>query len=234
MMVESRGAVHRFRIIEVADDIGFYAENGRYVDLKSYVLVADGNRLFTDNLETTLGRYGMARVADGKSGDWRAVRFDALYPYYLRTGFGATKGYWQLREIDRDFLIFDFILFMTMALAGIGVANTMLIQVHARSREFSVLRTVGMDGWQVNKLLLVEGAIIGLVGAALAVAVGTGLGLASVSFLDHFTLFDYQFRFSGRAIAVISLLALGTCMAAAIYPALAAVRTSSAESLHYE
>jgi putative ABC transport system permease protein len=123
---------------------------------------------------------------------------------------------------------------MTVLLAAIGVANTLLIQVHSRGREFSVLRTVGMGRLQITKMLLAEGAIIGLVGALLAAVVGNALGAVSISFLDHFTLFDYQIRLSWQATLVFSLVCFGTCLIAAIYPAFVAIRMSSAESLHYE
>jgi len=73
-----------------------------------------------------------------------------------------------------------------------------------------------------------------LAGALLAAVVGNALGAVSVSFLDHFTLFDYAFRFSGTGTLLISALCVVTCLVAAIYPSLVALRSSSAESLHYE
>jgi putative ABC transport system permease protein len=234
IVMRSEGRDHRFDVIEIADDTGFFAEDGRYVDLKSYAVFSDGNELFAGNLERTLGLYGAARFTDGKGWLRRPLRYDTLYPYYLRTHYGLVRGYYRTREIDRDFLIFDFILVMTVLLAAIGVANTLLIQVHSRGREFSVLRTVGMGRLQITKMLLAEGAIIGLVGALLAAVVGNALGAVSISFLDHFTLFDYQIRLSWQATLVFSLVCFGTCLIAAIYPAFVAIRMSSAESLHYE
>jgi ABC-type antimicrobial peptide transport system permease subunit len=68
----------------------------------------------------------------------------------------------------------------------------------------------------------------------LAAVVGNALGAVSVSFLDHFTLFDYSFRLSWTATGLFSLACIGTCLIAAIYPAFVAIRMSSAESLHYE
>jgi len=234
IVFETPGGAHRFRVIEVADDVGYFDEAGRYVDLKSYIVMSDGNPLFADNLERTLGSLAAARSLDPRLPVHMLSRPDALYPFYLRTSYGPWRTYMQTHEIDRDFMIFDFILVMTVALAGIGVANTMLIQVQARCREFSVLRMVGMNGMQVARLLLAEGTIVGLVGAVLAAVVGNALGAASVSFLDHFTLFDYSFHFSYVATAAFSALCVLTCGAAALYPSLVATRTSSAESLHYE
>ena len=71
-------------------------------------------------------------------------------------------------------------------------------------------------------------------GALLAAVVGNALGAISVSFLNHFTLFDYQFRLSWMATLVFSGVCVVTCLVAAIYPAFVATRMSSAESLHYE
>jgi putative ABC transport system permease protein len=234
MTLASDGRNYKFNIIEIADDLGFYAADGRYVDLKSYMVFSEGNKIFANNLERTLGQFGTARFADGSVPLWRPLRQDALYPYYLRTHFGLVRGYYQSSEIDRDFRIFDFILAMTVLLAAIGVANTLLIQVHGRVREFSVLRTIGMDRWQVTKMLLAEGLIIGFVGALLAAATGHALGAISVSFLDHFTLFDYRFQLSLFDTTLFSVLCVLTCSVAALYPAFVAARTSSAESLHYE
>ena len=123
---------------------------------------------------------------------------------------------------------------MTIVLAALGVTNNILIQVHTRGREFSVLRTLGVTRLQTMRLLWLEGNIIGLVAALLSLLLGNALGAISVSFLDRFTLFEYQFVFSVRDSLWISGLALATCSAAAIYPALVANRISSAESLHYE
>ena len=82
-------------------------------------------------------------------------------------------------------------------------------------------------------MLLAEGLIIGFISAFLAAIVGNALGAISGSFLDHFTLFDYQFRLSARDTALFSGLCILVCCVAAIYSAIVAIRMSSAESLHY-
>ena len=232
LVIHTDAQAHRFVITEVTDDLGFFADDGQYVDLKSYFVFSDRNPLFTGPLALTLGNYAVAR----KRGGGRLTPGDvaALEPTYAPVKEGQAVSRWQRQEIDRDFLIFDFILIMTVLLATIGVANAVLIQVLAREREFSVLRTVGVSRAQTTRLLLVEGAIIGIVSALLALVLGHTLGAISVSFLDRFTLFDYRFVFSPLAGALVFLLAVATCCLAAFYPAVVANRISSAESLHYE
>ena len=197
-------------------------------------LIRGGNPIFADNLEKSLGQYASARPFGGVRPYLSQAQEAALYPWYVTVKRGRYQAYWQSREIDRDFLIFDFILFGTVILAGIGVANTMLIQVRARDREFAVLKSIGISRGQVARMLLIEGTIIGCVSAALAVVIGNGLGAISVRFLDHFTLFDYALRISLPATLYISALCVLTCVIASIYPAFIANRASSAESLHYE
>lgn len=234
LVFSSSDAEHRFRVIGVTDSIGFYFEKMQYVDMKSYAVFSDGNPIFADNLELSLGRYAAARPLSAGQPYLSRAQEDALYPAYVTVKRGRFQGYWQRREIDSDFLIFDFILLGTIVLAGIGVANTMLIQVRARDREFAVLKSIGIGRGQIVRLLLIEGVIIGCVGAALSAILGNALGAISVRFLDHFTLFDYALRLSPMATLYVSLLCVGTCIAASIYPAFVANRTSSAESLHYE
>jgi len=232
VLVESDRGNARFSVANVTDEVGFYAEDDQYVDLKSYLLFSDGNPIFADNLELSLGRFGVARPRGAGSPDGKAV--EALLPFYTETKTGQSLKVWQQAEIDRDFLIFDFILVMTVILAAVGVTNNILIQVQSRGREFSVLRSLGVSRVQTMRLLLVEGAIIGLLAALLSLVLGNAMGAISVSFLDRFTLFEYEFVFSVRDSALVSLLAVLVCSAAAVYPGLVANRVSSAESLHYE
>ena len=234
VVIEAADESHRFTVLEISDEIGFFVGSGQYVDLKSYALFSDGNPVFAGGVEASLGRYAMARTARSDARYLTPSQIEALAPFYQRAKHGRTQGWWQIREIDRDFLIFDFILLMTIALAGVGVANTMLIQVHAREREFSILRSVGTSRWQTAKLLLLEGALIGMAGGLVAIFLGNALGAISVSFLDHFTLFDYRFRFSPSATLWLFAFAVLTCLVSAVYPAIVARSVSSAEALHYE
>lgn len=232
VLIDTPDSRYRFQVIAVTDAVGYYAENGQYVDLKSYLLFSDGNPLFADNLEHSLGRYGALRSRSGVFPSRAALA--EVRPFYTKTNEGWAMKYWQKREIDRDFAIFDFILSMTVILAAVGVANTILIQVHARGREFSVLRSLGVSRQQVMRILLVEGCLIGMVAALLSLALGNAMGAVSVSFLDRFTLFNYRFVFSYTGSVLISALAVLVCCLAALYPAWLAYKVSSAESLHYE
>ena len=233
LVYQHEGQAHRFEVVEISDEWAYYPEPGQYINVRSYAIFSTGNPLFKD-IEPFVGHYGAARRRQGGVMLMTPRQAAPLLPYYQPTFNSASLGYAQIREIDRDFLIFDFILAMTILLATVGVVNSMLVQVRSRTREFSLLKVVGMGRWQVSGLLLIEVVITGMVSALLAVVLGVVLGLVSVTFLDRFTLFQLDYILSPWAIAGTLIAVPLICMIAAIYPAWTAVRISSSESLHYE
>ena len=67
----------------------------------------------------------------------------------------------------------DFVTGLTVAMAWFIVGNAMLMNVTERRRGFSLLRLLGATGRQVRRLVVLEAALLGLVGAV----AGAGLGL---------------------------------------------------------
>jgi putative ABC transport system permease protein len=57
--------------------------------------------------------------------------------------------------------------------AGTIIANTSLMSVMERLREFGTMRAIGLKGRQLERMIVVEGAILGLAGAALGLALGS-------------------------------------------------------------
>lgn len=70
---------------------------------------------------------------------------------------------------------------IVFAIAGIGVANTILMAVFERRREFGVLRALGMRPSAIVGMVVIETALLGL-GASVA---GLGLGWGLDAFLSH-------------------------------------------------
>ena len=210
LRIDAANTQHFFEILDVSDEVGFYMERGQYIDQKSFALFSQANPLFRDNVESTLGQFVMARTADKNHRFLQQDQWELLVSQYFYANSGRSAVYFRVREIDKDFLIFDFVLAMTVLLAVIGIINALFIQVQSRNREFAILASLGMSRVQIVRLLLVEGLIIGLVGAFLATILGTVLGVISVSFLDNFTLFEYEYVWSAKDAGVIAL--TGNCV----------------------
>lgn len=69
----------------------------------------------------------------------------------------------------------NMVVFVLLILAGLGIANTILMAAHERIREVGTLRSLGMTEGGVVRLFLLEGALIGLAGGLVGALLGSAL-----------------------------------------------------------
>jgi ABC-type lipoprotein release transport system permease subunit len=62
-----------------------------------------------------------------------------------------------------------------IAIAGVGILNLLLMAVYERTREIGVLGAMGLKPRQISLLFILEGTMIGLVGAAAGVVLGLAI-----------------------------------------------------------
>ncbi|CAG1016932.1 Lipoprotein-releasing system transmembrane protein LolE [Anaerolineales bacterium] len=62
-----------------------------------------------------------------------------------------------------------------IAIAGVGILNLLLMAVYERTREIGVLGAMGLKPHQISLLFILEGTMIGLVGAAAGVILGLAI-----------------------------------------------------------
>jgi putative ABC transport system permease protein len=128
------------------------------------------------------------------------------------------------------------------AAAAVGIANSMLMSVHERTREIGTIRALGMRRRLVVRLFLLEGLALGLASAAVGVAIAGALvlhwGRQGIP-MNNMTL---AWMAGGDALfpvltagsvarAVVSIALLSTL--AAVYPAFTASRLEPREALHH-
>ena len=109
------------------------------------------------------------------------VNADALEREVRALPFGATLGFakpgdirtMSMKIFDRSFAVTYLLEAIAIAIGMAGVAATFSAQTLARSKEFGMLRHVGVTRGQILRILALEGG--GL--SALGVACGFGLGL---------------------------------------------------------
>ena len=140
----------------------------------------------------------------------------------------------RLREANSDFLVFDLMLALTSVLAGVGIASHLLLSVRARRREIALYRVLGMTTGQVRRLVLLEGAFIGLLGGCLASLLGVPLGYTALGALRAVSGLDVAFDLPPSYVLLTILGAVGIATGASIHPASRAARASAAESVHHE
>ena len=139
-----------------------------------------------------------------------------------------------LRDVGRDFRLFDLLLFLMLVLAGVGLLNGMTIAALGRARELGVLRALGIGRAALGGSFLLEGAITALLASLLSLLLAVPLAYVLVLGMNRVARLDAPVALPFGWFAVVPLLALGTAVLAAVVPAWRALRQSPSESVRYE
>jgi ABC-type lipoprotein release transport system permease subunit len=137
-----------------------------------------------------------------------------------------------------------------LSIAGIGILNLMLMAVFERTREIGILGAMGLKRWETMVLFLLEGVLIGLLGALIGCLLGAAISIyfgrvgidimalygADLSDMSEFMglLGDRLYFRIGIDVFVQRTLTVAIIAAlASLYPAWQASKQEPAEALHY-
>jgi putative ABC transport system permease protein len=149
------------------DQAGWDAHAGQNLDSAVFIRIAAGNPASTVRaaVATASARYAQPRVQD-----------HAQYRASATSGVNTILG-----------LVYV-MLALAILIALMGVANTLGLSIHERTRELGLLRTVGQQRRQTRNMIRWESVIISVFGTAGGVALGTFLGWAVVKSASSSTL----------------------------------------------
>ncbi len=168
----------------------------------------------------------------------------ALQGYEVDSWLTLNPGLTSSMELSQQIVgVFGYIL---IAIACIGILNLMMMAVYERTREMGVLAALGLKGRQVMEIFLLEGALIGLVGAVIGCTLGW-LAILAFNASGGYDLTAYSdmgevYALMGNAIYAsvdpLGILQQGVIVVAmttlaALIPSWQAARKEPAEALHY-
>jgi putative ABC transport system permease protein len=81
-------------------------------------------------------------------------------------------------QIDTAMAFINVLLLLSIAIAVLGIVNTLALSVIDRTRELGLLRAVGLSRGQTRRMITTEAVIVAVFGALLGIAVGVGFGIA--------------------------------------------------------
>jgi putative ABC transport system permease protein len=134
-------------------------------------------------------------------------------------------------QVDQLVNLVYALLLLAILISLFGIANTLALSIHERTRELGMLRAIGMSRRQVRTMIRYEAVITALIGAIL----GLALGLVFAT-LIAIPLRDEGFTLSYPLGSLVGLLVFAAIIGvlAAIAPARRASRLDVLESLQYE
>jgi putative ABC transport system permease protein len=160
-----------------------------------------------------------------------------------KMGFNTFSMLDATRSLRRFFAILDLFLgifgSLALAVASIGIVNTLVMAILERRREIGIMKAIGASDVDVKMLFFAEAGVMGAFGGALGVALGWMIGrlinLGTNIYLKRQDLAPEQIWFVpwwlvGSAIAF----AIVVSLISGLYPAARAARLDPVQALRYE
>ena len=140
------------------------------------------------------------------------------------------------------------ILTMIVAVAAFNLVSTLVMTVRDKQSDIAILRTLGASPRSVMTIFMVQGTLVGVLGAGLGVALGVAVALnidVIVPFIERL----FQVQFLSQEVYLISEIpsqlrwgdvgwiggvAVLLAFVATLYPSWSAARVKPAEALRYE
>ncbi|HYN24649.1 MAG TPA: ABC transporter permease [Pyrinomonadaceae bacterium] len=130
-----------------------------------------------------------------------------------------------------------FIIALIILIATLNITTTLILVVVERRRDIGILSAIGADSKSIRAIFMIEGAIIGALGAVLGVflgivacLVGNRYQLVSLP-ADVYSITNVPFHPQAGDVLLAALVAFLLSLTATIYPARAAARVRPAEML---
>jgi putative ABC transport system permease protein len=219
------------QITGIVDDSSTYL--GSTATGKAFMRVQDVNRL-----------RGL-----GRSADIFALKFHASDPASVRAALQELENrtrangpvtfaaYSDQQSAQRAINVLTLMLNAMVIVVGVvgmaGIANTLLISIAERRREFGVLRAIGGGTRHALAVLVSEGLTLALLGLLVGVAAGYPLARLMVD-LTSAQLFALRFQLSLASLATTFAVALLAAAAVSAIPGLLAARIQPIQALRYE
>jgi putative ABC transport system permease protein len=171
------------------------------LDVQVFATVADGADVgdTLDTVETAIERFPDLEVLD-------------------REGFKSDLA----EQLQQFVTVIYALLGLSIVIAMIGVANTISLSVHERTRELGLLRAVGMVRRQLKSMIRWEAVLIAVLGTVVGLALGIVTSYAMIQALEGFGLTEFDLPVGSLLVQV--AIAAALAVVASLLPARRAAR----------
>jgi putative ABC transport system permease protein len=178
----------------------------------------------------------LLKVQSGYAHEEVQARIDDLYGDRDHLTIVSNKTFKDsaLGLLSQTLSLFDVLALIAMIVAGLGVVNTLSMNVLERTREIGMLRSLGMTRGQIGKMILAEAGMMGLIGAVFGLLFGlfmSRLFLMAIAAVQGYRL-SYVMPIEGVLVSL--FIALFVSQLAAVWPASRAARLRIIEAIQFE
>lgn len=166
--------------------------------------------------------------------------------YWTRTWTDMNRNLFSALKLER--VVMFIILMLIIIVAALNIISTLIMVVMEKGKDIAILKSMGATSTGIMKIFMIEGSVIGVIGAFLGTALGLLVALNLEKVVKFFEwLFDFTVlppsvyyidklpsKVEPTVVVLIALVSLGISFLATVYPSWRASRLDPAEGLRYE
>lgn len=157
---------------------------------------------------------------------------------YVTTWMELNKSLFSALKLEKN------IMFLTITLivfvAALNIIATLILMVMEKTRDIGILMAMGATAGNIRRIFFFQGALIGVVGTSLGVALGIGWCWLANTFrliripVDIYQISFVPFRLRGLDLALIVGVSLAISFVSTLFPSRRASKTDPVVALKYE
>ena len=157
---------------------------------------------------------------------------------YITTWMDLNKSLFSALKLEKN------IMFLTITLivivAALNIIATLILMVMEKTRDIGILMAIGATPQMINRVFFYQGALIGVIGTALGVALGLGWCALANAFelikipVDIYQISYVPFRMRPFDLAMIVGVTLIISFVSTLFPARRAAKVDPVVALKYE
>lgn len=166
-----------------------------------------------------------------------AVQSELGFPFYSRDWKELNRNLFSALQLEKYGMALILILIITVA--AFNIVSTLFMVVLQKGREIAILKSMGATSGSIQRIFMLEGLIVGVVGAT----VGGILGLILCALLERYQFIElpkdvyYIDRLPVQTdpllVTVIVLSAIAISLVATLYPSWRAAKMDPVEGIRY-
>ena len=196
-----------------ASVFGSIADAQRDFGVKQFQLFAANLEYFTDKEQVLKDVQKALRSQGMRAGDVRQIKFRIEQTFY------------------NLLLLVSTVAFAAMAVAALGVTNTVMASIRSRRWQFGILRSIGVTRWQLLRLVLAEALLLGAVAVILGTIAGFDMSWNAEAMVVVLTGYKPPLVIPWNYVALGGGIILGVSLIASLWPAAWVARTQPLDLL---